>query len=384
LQDVLSEIIPLFPSQYIHIGGDEASKKSWKTCPRCQARMKENNLKNVDELQSYLIHRIEKFLNSKGKQIIGWDEILEGGVAPSAIVMAWRDEAPLKSVNQGHRTIMSPTAYCYLDFYQDAPCTQPEAMAAMLPLKKTYSFNPIPTGLSAAEQKLILGVQANVWTERMPTVEHTEYMIYPRLLALAEVAWTAPELKSYPEFRKRALSAVIFLQSKNYHPFDLKNEVGVRQKSLKAVKHLAVGKSVNYLSMYENKYKANAQKTLTDGLFGDWSYSDGRWQGFLEKDLDVIIDLERITTVRSVSAQFMQDFGADIWMPSHVTIAVSQDGVCYETLATVLPQIPLTVRKASFEDFGWKGSVKARYIHYTASKPDKAGGWLFTDEIVVK
>jgi len=384
LQDVLSEIIPLFPSQYIHIGGDEASKKGWKTCPLCQARMRTNNLKNENELQSYLIHRIEKFLNSKGKKIIGWDEILEGGLSSTTTVMAWRDESQLKSIKSGHQTIMTPTAYCYLDFYQDAPCTQPEAMSAFLPLKKVYSFNPIPNGLTVDEQKLFLGVQANVWTERMPTVDHTEYMIYPRLLAIAEVGWTAPELKSYPEFRERAINAVSMLKSKGYHPFDLKNEVGRRQKSLQPVVHIAVGKPVKYLTMYEAKYKANEEKTLTDGLLGDWSYSDERWQGFLEKDLDVIINLEKITDIHSVSAQFMQDYGADIWMPSGVTISVSQDGIIYETLSTVYPHISLTARKVSFEDFGWKGSAKALYIHYKASKANKSGGWLFTDEIELK
>ncbi len=195
LEEVLTEIMELFPSEYIHVGGDEAGKRAWKTCPKCQQRMKENNLKDVNELQSYLIHRIEVFLNAHGRKLLGWDEIMEGGLAPNATVMSWRgEEGGLNAVRMGHRAIMTPGDYCYLDKYQDAPFSQPEAIGGYLPLSQIYSYNPVPEALTSDEAKLIYGVQANLWAEYIPTDEYYEYMLYPRLLALAEVAWSAPNV----------------------------------------------------------------------------------------------------------------------------------------------------------------------------------------------
>ena len=243
LENVLTEVMELFPSEYIHIGGDEAGKSAWKTCPKCQKRMKDEHLANVDELQSYLIHRIEKFLNNHGRHLLGWDEILQGGIAPNATVMSWRgEEGGIAAVTSGHRAIMTPGAYCYLDSYQDAPYSQPEAIGGYLPLKKVYSYNPVPASLTAEQAKLVYGVQGNLWVEYIPTPEHVEYMIYPRILALAETAWSAPERKSWPDFHTRALSAVADLQAKGYHPFDLKKEIGSRPESLQPVSHLALGK----------------------------------------------------------------------------------------------------------------------------------------------
>jgi hexosaminidase len=193
LENVLTEVMALFPSEYIHIGGDEAGKSAWKTCPKCQKRMKDEHLANVDELQSYLIHRIEKFLNAHGRHLLGWDEILQGGIAPNATVMSWRgEEGGIAAVTSGHRAIMTPGAYCYLDSYQDAPYSQPEAIGGYLPLKKVYAYNPVPASLTAEQAKLVYGVQGNLWVEYIPTPEHVEYMIYPRILALAETAWSAP------------------------------------------------------------------------------------------------------------------------------------------------------------------------------------------------
>ena len=215
LENVLTEVMELFPSEYIHVGGDEAGKSAWKTCPKCQKRMKDEHLVNVDELQSYLIHRIEKFLNNHGRRLLGWDEILQGGIAPNATVMSWRgEEGGIAAVTSGHHAIMTPGAYCYLDSYQDAPYSQPEAIGGYLPLKKVYAYDPVPASLTAEQAKLVYGVQGNLWVEYIPTPEHVEYMIYPRMLALAEVAWSAPERKSWPDFHTRALSAVADLQKK--------------------------------------------------------------------------------------------------------------------------------------------------------------------------
>ena len=327
LENVLTEVMELFPSEYIHIGGDEAGKSAWKTCPKCQKRMKDEHLANVDELQSYLIYRIEKFLNNHGRHLLGWDEILQGGIAPNATVMSWRgEEGGIAAVTSGHRAIMTPGAYCYLDSYQDAPYSQPEAIGGYLPLKKVYSYNPVPASLTAEQAKLVYGVQGNLWVEYIPTPEHVEYMIYPRILALAETAWSAPERKSWPDFHTRALSAVADLQAKGYHPFDLKKEIGSRPESLQSVSHLALGKKVIYNSPYSSHYPAQGNTALTDGIRGDWTYGDGSWQGFISDNrLDVTIDMEKETSIHSVTAAFMQVVGAEVFLPETVVISISDD-----------------------------------------------------------
>lgn len=385
LENVLSEAMSIFPSEYIHIGGDEATKKGWAQCPKCRERMKKEGLSNLDELQNYMILRIEKFLNGNGRKLMGWDEILDGDLSKTATVMAWRGfESGVRSIRQGNKTVMTPDAYCYFDHYQDAPPTQPEAMPSLITLAKAYSFDPAPDSLSQDERSLVYGVQANLWAERISTPEHSEYMAYPRMLALSEVAWSLPERKSYPAFRDRALKAVLFLKSKGYHPFDLENEVGLRPESVKPVKHIALGNKTTYSTPYHKKYTAAGEATLTDGLMGDWPYGDGRWQGFLETDIDVTIDLEKETSFKSVVASFMQDFGADIWMPSKVEIYVSSDGHEFR-MAGEIPNItPSEERKVTIHDFVWEGSATARFIRFKAVSQGIPGGWLFTDEIVIK
>ena len=385
LENVLTEVMELFPSEYIHIGGDEAGKSAWKTCPKCQKRMKDEHLANVDELQSYLIHRIEKFLNNHGRHLLGWDEILQGGIAPNATVMSWRgEEGGIAAVTSGHRAIMTPGAYCYLDSYQDAPYSQPEAIGGYLPLKKVYSYNPVPASLTAEQAKLVYGVQGNLWVEYIPTPEHVEYMIYPRILALAETAWSAPERKSWPDFHTRALSAVADLQAKGYHPFDLKKEIGSRPESLQPVSHLALGKKVIYNSPYSSHYPAQGNTALTDGIRGDWTYGDGSWQGFISDNrLDVTIDMEKETSIHSVTAAFMQVVGAEVFLPETVVISISDDGTHF----TELHKQHFEVSKETpirFTDISWQGEAKGRYVRYQAQAGSEFGGWIFTDEIIVK
>ncbi|WP_264511153.1 family 20 glycosylhydrolase [Flavobacterium sp. N1719] len=204
LQDVLTEVMNLFPGQFIHIGGDECPKTRWKACPNCQKRMKENNLKDEHELQSYFIQRIEKFVNAKGKKIIGWDEILEGGLAPNAAVMSWRGtEGGIAAAKQKHQVVMTPGSHCYFDHYQGEPKNEPLAIGGYTPLEKVYSYQPIPTELNADEAQYILGAQANVWTEYIPTFEQVEYMIFPRMTALAEVLWGTANAKDYSNYFNR-------------------------------------------------------------------------------------------------------------------------------------------------------------------------------------
>lgn len=385
LEEVLTEVMDLFPSEYIHIGGDEAGKGAWRTCPKCQKRMKDEHLANVDELQSYLIHRIEKFINSKGRKLLGWDEILEGGLAPNASVMSWRGEqGGIAAVRSGHKAIMTPGGYCYFDSYQDAPYSQPEAIGGYLPLERVYSYNPVPDSLTADEAKYIYGVQANLWAEYIPTPEHSEYMIYPRILALAEVGWTFPEHKSWPDFHARALKAVDYLESKGYHPFELKNEIGNRPESLKPTQHMAIGKKVTYNLPWGKAYPSTGVTALVDGIRGGWSYGDNLWQGFINDGLDVTIDLGNATDVHYIGAGFMQNIGPYVYFPNEVIISISEDGKTFKELT----KIDFPVEKKDgvfFKDFAWEGDTKARYIRYKASADESIdGAWLFTDEIIVK
>ena len=385
LENVLLEVIDLFPSEYIHIGGDEASKSSWKTCPRCQKRMADEHLNSVDELQSYMIHRIEKFLNDHGRKIIGWDEIIEGGLSPTATVMSWRgEEGGIKAVKAGNQAIMTPGKYCYLNAFQNAPNTQPMAIGGYLTLEKVYFFEPVPDSLSTKEAELILGVQGNVWTEHIPTPEHYEYMIYPRILALAEIGWSPSEVKKWDNFHTRALQAVNILREQGYNPFPLEKEIGDKPESYQKVNHLAIGKKVTYANLYSNHYAAQGEKTLVDGVRGGWMYNDDRWQGFIDCDFDVTIDLGKETDIKQVCAEFIQLKGPYVWLPKQVIISSSVDGERYDTLATVDNDISPDIETLQFKEFGWEGNAKARYIRYKALSNGIAGGWLFTDEIRIK
>ncbi len=206
LEGILGEVSELFPSQYIHIGGDEAPKLRWKRCYSCQERIKKEGLKDEHELQSYFVTRISKFLASKGKRIIGWDEILEGGLAPDATVMSWQGmKGGIEAAKQNHDVIMAPNSYVYLDYYQANPKTEPHAIGGYLPIWKVYSCNPTPKELTPDEAKHIIGFQGNLWTEYIKTFSHALYMAYPRAAAVAEVGWTADSQKNYDKFQNRLM-----------------------------------------------------------------------------------------------------------------------------------------------------------------------------------
>jgi hexosaminidase len=232
LEDVLDETIKLFPdSPYVHIGGDEVLKDHWKESPFVQELMKRENLKDEHEVQSYFVRRIEKFINSKGKKMIGWDEILEGGLAPNAVVMSWRGiKGGIDAAKAKHDVIMTPTDFAYFDYGQGDPAFEPLNIGGFLPLDKVYSFEPIPKELSPAEHKYILGAQANIWTEYLETPSAVEYMAFPRILALAEVAWSTPENKNFADFTKRMSANFLLLDKQNVNyripePAGLRNMV---------------------------------------------------------------------------------------------------------------------------------------------------------------
>ena len=385
LESVLSEVIGLFPSEYIHIGGDEASKQGWRTCPECAARMRREGLQDVDELQSYLMHRIGTFLAAKGRRLLGWDEILQGGLAPGATVMSWRGtEGGIAAARAGHRAVMAPTEYCYLDFCQDDPTREPVAAAAFLTLAQAYSYDPAPDSLGADVVPMILGVQGNLWCEHVPTAEHAEHMIWPRLLAIAEVGWSAPERKDYDDFHARVLDAVAWMQQRGYHPFDQKNAVGPRPESLDTLHCLSTGRQVVYRTPYSPKYPAAGDASLTDGLCGGWNYGDRRWQGWLDTDVELVVDLGERQPVKRIAACFMQGFYADIWMPRAVEISVSDDDRHYTPLAAVENDIPFEYKQDCYREFGWSGQTAARYVRLKALHNGQPGGWIFTDEIIVE
>ncbi len=205
LKNVIDEILDIFPSEFIHIGGDECPKDAWKLCDACQNRIKENGLKDEHELQSWFISRMDKYIASKGRRLIGWDEILEGGLAPGATVMSWRGvKGGIEAAKQKHDVVMSPNSHMYIDYYQSRDKeNEPLAIGGFLPVERVYEYEPVPDELTPEEAKYILGVQTNLWTEYVATTKKAEYMLLPRLQAQAEVGWTNKELKNFEDFEKR-------------------------------------------------------------------------------------------------------------------------------------------------------------------------------------
>ena len=382
LETVLSEVMEVFPSEYIHIGGDEAGKQHWTKCPKCRALMEKEGLKEVDELQSYMIQRIERFVNSKGRRIIGWDEILDGGLAPDATVMSWRGtEGGIEAMNLGHDVIMTPGRYCYLDHTQDAPFREPESIGGYLPLDTVYVYEPVEAVMPSDRLHHLKGVQANLWAEYVVTDEHAEYMYWPRAAAIAETAWSRPEDKNIYDFRKRVAEAMNLLKDLGFNTFDLSKEYGERKLAQTGLDHKARGKTVIYNKPIQEWYQAAGEKTFTDGIIGGWTYSDNRWQGFLS-DIDVTIDMGEVQQINYVSGTFMQLIGPGVFMPEKVDIEVSSDGENFTRVATVWNDISVKNPDLLFKSFDTICDLQARYVRYHAYRSPMRG-FLFLDEVVV-
>ena len=382
LETVLDEVMGVFPSEYIHIGGDEAGKQHWKTCPKCQKRMQEEGLKDVDELQSYMIKRMARYVESKGRKVIGWDEILDGGLAEGAAVMSWRGtEGGIAAMNMGHDVVMSPGRYCYLDHAQDAPFKEPQSIGGYLPLDSVYVYEPVEPSMPADKVHHLKGVQANLWSEYIVTDEHAEYMYWPRAIALAETGWSQPENKDVKNFRQRVLRMLEIMRAKGYTTFDLENEYGEREGLLTGVDHKAKGCKVIYNKPIQDWYQAAGEKTFTDGVIGGWTYSDNRWQGFLS-DIDVTIDMGSVQPVSYVGGTFMQLMGPGVFMPREVEILVSEDGEDFTLVATIENDVPTSEEALIFRTFETSCDLNARYVRYHAYRSTMRG-FLFLDEIVV-
>ncbi|GAA4804087.1 hypothetical protein GCM10023231_36450 [Olivibacter ginsenosidimutans] len=444
--NVLDEVMDIFPSPYIHIGGDEVDKTAWKNCPKCQQRIKDNNLQNEDGLQSYAIKRIAQYVKDKGRKIIGWDEILEGGLAPEATVMSWRGEqGGVDAANADHDVVMTPGSYLYFDAPQTNPVGQYDIGGGLLPLNKVYAYNPIPKEIAADKQHHILGVQANVWTEYIPTQERVEYMLFPRLLALAEVAWTPHEKRDWADFWHRTQKHYLLLQrlGVNYYrpsyeveisgkydqvakqdtitlsseqydpeiryttdgsdpkptstlyvePFSLVNTTTVKAAIFKdsirmggvgeftADIHKGIGKKITYNNPWNDRYPAKGDTTLLNGQYGGVSYGDGEWQGFLG-NFDVTLDFERREELNQIKLRFMQLSGPGVYIPSNVKILASDDGKHFRELQKIVNDVPTTDTSLRFKTFSFDLQGRlARYIRIIGENGMK--GFLFTDEIVV-
>lgn len=400
LEDVLLETMELFPFAFIHIGGDEADKGNWRQCPKCQARISAEGLADEEELQSYFIRRIEKFLNTYGRRLMGWDEILEGGLAPNATVMSWRGEAGgIEAAQMGHNVVMTPGSHCYFDHYQGDPAIEPLAIGGYTTLAKVYSYEPIPEVLTPEEAKLVLGAQANVWTEFMPVPEHVEYMVFPRLAALSEVLWSPAEHRSWADFSKRmktqykrydnlginySLSAFQVNVTPSIYPknkqlllalhteaYDAeirytldgsepgsdskryRNPIPVSQTSTLKATVFADGQSMQQLLEREyvihkafaaelsleypnsSYYDGHGKYSLVNGIRGTKNFADGNWKGFSGNDLVAVIDLEKPTQVSSIEIDALQNYASWIFLPQEVSFEVSADGVKYDLLEVV-------------------------------------------------
>ena len=382
LETVLTEVMEMFPSEYIHIGGDEAGKEHWKTCPKCLRRMQDEDIADVDGLQSYMIRRIGNFISSKGRKMIGWDEILQGGLAPGAVVMSWRGtEGGIDAMSQGHDVIMTPGRYCYLDHAQDAPFREPESIGGYLPLDSVYVYEPVEARMPQDRIPHILGLQANLWSEYIPDDAHAEYMYWPRAFAIAETAWSTPERKNLQDFRRRTLNMLELMKRRGYNVFDLSNEYGERKLAQTGLEHQAKGKPVKYLKPVQQWYPAAGETTFTDGVIGGWTYSDKRWQGFLS-EIDVIIDLETVQDIHYIGGTFMQLKGPGVFMPEKVEIQVSSDGENFIQVAEVWNDVSVNLEELLFKSFDTICNVQARYIRYRAARSTMRG-FLFLDEIIV-
>lgn len=446
IDNVLKEVTQLFPSKYIHVGGDECPKTQWQKCPKCQARIKALHLEAKDghsaeeRLQSYVITHASNYLKSLGRNTIGWDEILEGGLAEGATVMSWRGEAGgIAAAKQNHDVVMTPNSYLYFDYYQSLDkANEPLAIGGYLPLQRVYSYEPMPQELTADEARHIIGVQANIWTEYMPTFKHMQYMALPRMAALSEVQWTQPQLKDYTDFTNRLIGLTHLYDRLGYnyakHLYNVNIHIDSDTKWQEIVVHMTTagdaeirytldgsqptassslytgaihlqksakiraaafrnGKSssvtaqdvtfskatacpVKLLQPTHKSYTFNGGAALTDGLVGDKGFGTGRWLGFSGNDLEAVIDLKKPTEVSSVSLNTCVDKGSWIFDARNIEVSVSTDGVNFTSVAK--HSLPAMEKNSAdnINTYELKFSqTKARYIKVYATSEHNIPDW---------
>ena len=331
-------------------------------------------------MHGYFIRRVEKILHKLGRKMIGWDEILDGGLAQGATVMSWRgEEGGIKAMSMGHDVIMTPGRYCYLDHTQDSPFREPESIGGYLPLDAVYVYDPASKTMDLPGR--LLGIQGNLWSEYVVTDSHAEYMYWPRAIALAETGWSQPQKKDLADFRGRVAIALERLRAKGYETFDLANEYGERKLAQTGLEHKAKGCKVIYNKPIQEWYQAAGEVTFTDGVIGGWTYSDNRWQGFLS-DIDVTVDLEAVQQISYIGGTFMQLAGPGVFMPEKVDIYVSEDGKDFKHIAQIWNDVSVKASDLLFKSFDTICNEKARYVRYHAFRSPMRG-FIFLDEIVV-
>lgn len=445
LEGVIDEVTELFPYEYIHIGGDECPKSTWEKSALCQEVMKENGLRDAYELQSYFIKRMERYINAKGRKIIGWDEILEGGLAPGATVMSWRGvKGGLEAARLGQDVIMTPGSHCYFDYYQSTSPGEPVAIGGYTPMEKVYNWNPVPRDLQDSLRHHILGGQANVWTEYIPTFSHVEYMAYARGLAMSEALWTTP--RDYREFVGRFLKHQTFWKQKGvnmanhvfelspviqaghgkpvtisfdlpekkqvWHEWNTKSEKGntftlaekgahhfsidgdpglSRPYTVQFNPHLATHAKISMNPLPSDKYSGNGPGSIVNGILGeDSKYGGKEWLGFEGKNVDILLEWKSAINTQQISFRFFKGEGQWIYLPRSVEIFASQDGKIFEPIKkteniTTDKRVGTVLIPAVLKDIRF---LKIRVRNY-GKIPDGAqgaghGAWLFIDEIVVE
>ena len=446
IDNVLKEITKLFPSKYIHVGGDECPKTQWQKCPKCQARIKALNLEAKDghsaeeRLQSYIITHASNYLKSLGRNTIGWDEILEGGLAEGATVMSWRGESGgIAAAKQHPDVVMTPNSYLYFAYYQSLDkANEPLAIGGYLPLETVYSYEPMPKELTADEARHIIGVQANIWTEYMPTFKQMQYMALPRLAALSEVQWSQPALKDYTSFTNRLIEFTHLYDRLGYnyakHLYNVAIHVDsdnkwreilihmttagnaeirytldgteptanstlytgaiVLQKSAKiraaafrdgkrssvTSQNISFNKAtacpVELLQPTHKNYTYKGGATLTDGLLGDKGFGTGRWLGFSGNDLEAVIDLKQNTDVSSVSLNTCVDKGSWIFDARNIEVSVSADGKSFTKVAS--KSLPALEEQTPDNIYTYEltfPQTTTRYVKLTATSEHNIPKW---------
>ena len=398
VEDVLNEVMDLFPSPYIHIGGDECPKVRWEKCPKCQAKIKELGIKGderfskEDYLQSYVMNRMAKVVEARGRRVIGWDEILEGDVSETAIIMSWRGtQGGIEAARKGHDVIMTPSSHLYFDYYQSEDiASEPMCIGGYLPVSRVYEFQPLPKELTPEQQKHIIGVQANIWTEYIASFNHVQYMAMPRMDALTELQWNNPEERDFDAFveRCRHMAEIYDLYRYNYAKHIFNPQVWTDT----VAPNLATRKPIFLRQQPAEKYTYEGAPVLNNGELARGAYNSGRWLGFSGYPLDAVIDLESPSEMSHVRFHALTNKGAWIYNPSKATVLVSEDGETFREVAHKEFSISTWADNDGIFTYELEFSpVTARYVEVVIegyNLPEDHSGygnpaWIFVDEIEV-
>ncbi|WP_299234508.1 family 20 glycosylhydrolase [uncultured Bacteroides sp.] len=437
MEKVLNEVMDLFPSKYIHIGGDETNTKYWKSCPMCQKLMMKEGFDDIHSLHKYIIGKAEDIINNRGKRLIGWDEIADEGLDKSSVIMSWRGEqAGLKAAENGYDVILSPLHYLYLDYFQSSPDKEPLAHDGYTPLKKVFTYTPLPDSLDNIVSTHILGVQGNLWTEWISDKRHLEYMAFPRALAVAELGWSYGNMRTWEEFRDCVDTHIVMLRNKGINsyrlsgnissriiyddnrmllelecergdvdiryslegdtlfnganeyiePIEIKDSLKIRAAAFKDRNRIG---DVYYDVIYKNKAHNKSvstslhwsnEKILTDGYLGSKTYLDGSWFNF-SGNQEFIVDLGESFLISKISTRWMQlCAGARRYLPENVEFYISEDGKNYQFVGEVNKDNLKEIPALQFQKFEVNGNWKCRFVKMVVKSN---GGGMSIDEILI-